>query len=82
MMKFTNSHSASCGFALRLSRIQRDRRPNLQFKINFFAEAHNFSLATLPTLILSDLVAATPCIMVATFSNCCLVQCLATLVAG
>ena len=46
MMEFTNQCSASCEFPLNLSQIQQDWRPMLQFKIDFLAEAHNFSLAT------------------------------------
>ena len=46
MMEFTNSCSKLCEFSLHLSQLKRDLRPNLQSKINFFAEAHNFGLAT------------------------------------
>ena len=43
---FTMQHTAGPKEQLVVPPIKRDWRPNLQFKMKFFAEAHNFSLAT------------------------------------
>ena len=55
MMEFTNSCSTSCEFPLRLSRLRRDRRQNLQSKL----KTHNSSLASFVKHNFFNLVAAT-----------------------